>query len=154
MSLPILTPNLLMFPQSNILPDLSPHSIDDAYLSQRAQHLRKCKDAVWKRWSSEYLRGLREQHNLKHQGKPCTLAVGDVVILKSEERNRRKWALGIVQELYPGRDRVVRVVKLCSGRNFLERPVQHVYPLELSCDSVVRAPVRGLNADAPMFRPR
>ena len=82
------------------------------------------------------------------------MAVGDVVILKSEERNRRKWPLGIVQELYPGRDGVVRAVKLRSGRNFLERPVQHVYPLELSCDSVVHAPVRGLNADAPMFRPR
>ena len=62
--------------------------------------------------------------------------------------------LGIVQELFPGRDGVVRAVKLRSDRNFLERPVQHVYPLQLSCDSVVRAPVRELNADAPVFRPR
>ena len=153
-ALPTLTPNLMMFPNSNILPDLAPHHIDDADLRRRAKHLRKCKNALWKRWSSEYLRNLRERHNLKHRGKPCTLAVGDVVILKSEEKNRGKWPLGIVQELYRGRDRVVRAVKLRSGRNFLERSVQHVYPLELSCDSVVRAPVGELNADAPMFRPR
>ena len=105
-------------------------------------------------WSSEYVRRLRERHNLKHPGKPCTLAVGDVVILKSEDKNWGKWPLGIVQELYPGRDGVVRAVKLRSGKNFLERAVQHLYPLELSSDSVACAPSRVLNADATVFRPR
>jgi len=62
--------------------------------------------------------------------------------------------LDIVQELYPERDRVVRAVKLQSGRNFLERPVQHLYPLELSSESVVHAPSRVLNADASAFQPR
>ena len=99
-------------------------------------------------------RNLRERHNLKHQRKLCTLAVGDVVIVKCEEKNRGRWPLGIVQELYPGRDGVVRAVKLRAGKNFLERPVQHVYPLELSCDTFVRAPVEELNAEAPVFRPR
>ena len=121
-----------MFPQSAILSDLVPHHIDDPDLRRRAKHLRKCKEALWKRWSSEYLRSLRERHNLKHRGKSCSLAVGDVVILKREEKNRGKWPLGIVQELCPGKYGVVRAVKLRSGRNFLERPVQHVYPLELS----------------------
>ena len=153
-ALPTLTPNLMMFPQSNIIPDLPPHDIDDANLRRRAKHLRKCKDALWRRWSSEYLRNLRERHNLKHQGKLCTLAVGDVVIVKCEEKNRGRWPLRIVQELYPGRDGVVRAVKLRAGKNFLERPVQHVYPLELSCDTFVRAPVEELNVEAPVFRPR
>ena len=58
------------------------------------------------------------------------------------------------QELYPGRDGVVRAVKVRSGRNFLERPVQHLYPLELSSDSVVGTPSRVLNADASVFQPR
>ena len=82
------------------------------------------------------------------------LAVGDMVIIKSEEKNRDKWPLRIVKELYPGRDGVVRAVKVRSGRNFLERLVQHLYPLELSSESVVRAPFRVLNADALVFRPR
>ena len=153
-ALPILTPNSMMFPQCNILPDLEPHHVDDVDLRRRAKHLSKCKNAVWKRWSSEYVRSLRERHSLKHPGKPCTLAVGDVVILKSEDKNRGKWPLGILQELYPGRDGVVRAVKLRSGKNFLERAVQHLYPLELSSDSVARAPSRALNADATVFRPR
>lgn len=59
-ALPTITVNLMMFPQSNILPELPPHHIDDANLRRRAKHLRQCKDALWKRWSSEYLRNLRE----------------------------------------------------------------------------------------------
>ena len=45
-------------------------------------------------------------------------------------------------------------MKLRSGKNFLERAVQHLYPLELSSDSVVCAPSRVLNADALVFQPR
>lgn len=114
-ALPIFTPNSMMFPPTNILPDLEPHHIADADLQRRAKYLRKCKATLWKRWSNEYLRSLREKHNLKHSGKPCTLAVGDVVIIKSQEKNRGKWPLGIVQDFYPGRDGFVRAVKLPSG---------------------------------------
>ena len=147
-ALPILTPNSMMFSTTNILPDLQPHHIADADLRRRAKHLRQCKDAMRKRWSNEYLRSLREKHNLKQSGMSCTLAVGDVVIIKSEEKNRGKWPLCIVKELYPRRDGVVRAVKVRSGRNFLERPVQHLYPLELSSESIVGTPSRVLNADA------
>jgi len=72
---------------------------------------------MWKRWTNEYLRSLREKHNLEHSGKSCTLTVGDVVIIKSEEKNKGKWQLGIVKELYPGRDGVVRALKVRSGNN-------------------------------------
>ena len=54
-ALPILTPNSMMFPTTNILPDLQPHHIADVDLRHRAKHLRQCKDAMWKRWSNEYL---------------------------------------------------------------------------------------------------
>ena len=152
MALPILTLNSMMFPTNNILPGLQPHHIADVDLRRRAKHLRQCKDAMWKRWSNEYLQSLREKHN--QFGKSCCLAVGDVVIIKSEEKNRGKWPLGIIKDLYPGRDGVVRAVNVRSGRNFLERPVQHLYPLELSSESVVGTPFRVLNAEAGVFRPR
>ena len=53
---------------------------------------------------------------------------------KSDDRNRNHWPLGIVERLIEGKDGVVRVVRLRSGRNRLERAIQHLYPLELSCD--------------------
>ena len=132
---PTLTPNSLLFLNSNLLPELEPYHIEDRNLRKRAKFIKATKNAMWRRWTGEYLRALRERHCMKHDNKACNLACGDVVIIKSEERNRNKWPLGIVEQLYPGKDGVVRAAKIRAGRNYLERPIQHLYPLELSCDT-------------------
>ena len=71
------------------------------------------------------------------------------------EKNRGQWRLGIVDELFPGRDGVIRAVKLQlgAGNSCLERPRQHLYPLELSCDRTTEKTKAALNAEAPTFRP-
>ena len=108
-----------------------------------------------KRWTNEYLKGLRERHNLKHHNKKSFLKLGDVVIIQSNERNRSKWKLGIVESLIPGRDGIVRVARLRSGKNTLERAVQQLYPLELSCDMISpKGNKRELNPTIEEFRPR
>ena len=56
------------------------------------------------------------------------------MLVKSEERNRSKWKLGVVDTPIEGRDGVVRDVRLRSGKSFIERPIQHFYPLELACE--------------------
>ena len=45
------------------------------------------------------MRALRERHRLKHQAKDNNITVGDVVIIKSDDRNRNHWPLGIRQAL-------------------------------------------------------
>ena len=116
-----------------VVPEMESHRVEDGDLRKRAKFLMRCKDAVWKTWTNEYVRGLRERH-IMLKGKPFVLSVGDVVIIKSDERNRGEWPLGIVETLYEGKDGVVRAVRLRAGKSFMERPVQHLYPLELSCD--------------------
>jgi len=116
--------------------------------------MQKSKDAMWRSWTSEYLRALRERHRLKHSNGENILAVGDVVIVKSAERNRNCWPLGIIKALIVGRDQVVRGAKLRVGKNDIERAVQHLYPLELSCDKTVPANPIPLNPSAPTFRSR
>ena len=108
---------------------------------------------MWRRWSSEYLRALRERHRLKHGNTESGLAVGDVVIIKSVERNRNCWPLGIIEEFIVGRDQVVRDAKLRVGKSVLERAVQHLYPLALACDKTPppNKPTP-LNPRAPIFR--
>ena len=150
--LPTLTPNSFLFLNSNILPELSPYQLEERDLRKRAKFLQKSKDAMWGRWTSEYLRALRERHRLKHSDdRGSSLKVGDVVIVKSAARNRNCWPLGIIETLIVGRDQVVRGAKLRVGETVLERAVQHLYPLELSCDKTVPAP---LDPSAPIFRPR
>lgn len=151
---PILTPASFLFQRSNRIPELEPWREETVDLRKRARYLRACKDSLWKRWSSEYLVALRERHRCNHGGKSSKIEVGDVVIVRSDERNRAKWPLGIVVKLFPGKDGVVRAVKLRAGKAYLERPIQHLFPLELSCDKQQQKPARHLNLETPPFRPR
>ena len=152
--MPTLTPNSLLFISSSILPELDPSHEEEKDLRKRAKYLMKCKDAMWRRWSREYLRALRERHRLKHPGVDNPLARGDVVIIKEDQRNRNCWKLGIIDKLIVGRDGVVRAAKLRAGKSFLERAIQHLYPLELSCDRTIATTPAPLNPDVPTFRPK
>ncbi|XP_074606418.1 uncharacterized protein LOC141859452 [Acropora palmata] len=147
--LPLLTPNSLMFIQPNTLPELQPNHSEDHDLRKRARYLKGCKDALWSRWTSEYLRGLRERHQLKHKNGHLHAARGEVVIIKSEEKNRRQWKLGIIEELITGQDGVAR-----GGKSILERPLQLLYPLELSSEKPPRRPGVEFDPRVAPFRPR
>jgi hypothetical protein len=86
---PILTPASLLFQRSNRITELEPWG-ELVDLRNRAKYLRSCKDALWKRWSSEYLTALRERHRCDRDGKSSNLGAGEVVIVRSDERNRAK----------------------------------------------------------------
>ena len=153
---PILTPSSMMMLDSNFIPEGEP-DCDDVDLVKRAKYLRRCKDNVWKRWTTEYVRALRERHNLKHKSKELKVKVGDVVLIRGDEKNRAHWKTGIVSELIPGRDGIIRVVRLRAGKSHLERAVQHLYPLEITCDSVkptASSESAALNPSAAEFQPQ
>ena len=71
---------------------------------------------------------------MKHNVSRMRITVGDVVIIKQDERRRQKWKLGVVSKLYPGRNDVIRAVKLIPRKVYIERPIQHLYPLGLHMD--------------------
>ena len=77
---------------------------------------------------------------------------------QGSERNRGKCNIGIVVKLIKGRDGGVRAIRLRAGRSFLERAIQHLYPMELSCDQLREEHQEGgrtshLNPSAREFRP-
>ena len=152
--LPVLTPHSMLFSQPNILPEREVYHEEIPHLKRRAKYLKKCKDAMWNRWTKEYLRGLRERHTVAQKDSPCGVQKGDVCLIKDDNKDRNKWKLGIVEELIVGRDGVVRAVKLRAGKSYLERAVQQLYPLEVSCDKSTEAENPPLNPEAPAFRPR
>ena len=128
------------------LPELQSYHLKEKDL------LQKNKDAIWRRWSSEYQRALLERHRLKYGNSKNPLSVGDVLIFKSEEPNQNCWPLGIVEKLIAGRDGVVRAAKVRTQKTVLERAIQHLYPLELLCDRSHDA--TPLNPTAPLFQSR
>ena len=59
---------------------------------------------------------LRERHNLKHSKKKSEVKVGEFVVIKGEKGNRAHWNIGIITDIYPGKDGKVRAVKLRAGK--------------------------------------
>ena len=104
----VLTPNAMIIGQSSNLAVEDEGSTEEEVMRKRARHILKCKQSIWKRWNGEYLRGLRERHNQKNGGKGRIPEVDDLVLIKDDEKNRGKWSVGVVEELYQGRDGVVR----------------------------------------------
>ena len=49
---------------------------------------------------------------------------------------------------------MVREVQLKTVNGHLDRPIQHLYPLELSCNKPTTKDVQYLNPDAKLFRPK
>ena len=147
----------MMFGQPKLIPEEDLDE-EDADLRKRARYLRRCKDVLWGRWTGEYLKSLRERHNLKHKTKEMTVQPGDVVLIQGSERNRGKWNIGIVIKLINGRDGVVRAIRLRARKSYLERAIQRLYPMELSCDQLREDHEEGgrtshLNPSAREFRP-
>ena len=66
---------------------------------------------------------------------PMSLAkIGEIVTVHSDDRNKGKWTLRKITDVFPGPDGNVLAVRVKTSKSYLERAVQHFYPLELSCD--------------------
>jgi hypothetical protein len=101
---------------------------------------------MWKRWTREYVRSLRERHRQCSGNQTSHPKIGVAVIVQGEERNRNKWKPGIVQNVIKGRDGEIQGAKVRTAKGNLKRAIQQLYPLELSCEEEKWTP----NPRAPM----
>ena len=81
-----MTPNNLIVGCDVNFPDTAPPESESEAIKKQRKYIKRCKEALWKRWKHEYLVALREKHNLKHKGTAFKINVGDVVMIKGEEK--------------------------------------------------------------------
>lgn len=109
------------------LPDRTEFSDDeDSKLQRRARYLGKLLTHFWKRWSREYLVGLRELHNCGgKRGQKKEVETGVVVLIHYDSLARRRLRLGEITELIESRDGCKRgaVLRVASkkGKHFTLR---------------------------------
>ena len=86
-------------------------------------------EEFWSKWSKDYLRLPPSINKFFPKG---NLTVGSVVLIREENIPRLKWPLGVVTELFPGKDGTVRSVLLRTARGSLTRPIQLLHDLEIN----------------------
>ncbi|GBO35440.1 hypothetical protein AVEN_98825-1, partial [Araneus ventricosus] len=118
-------------------PDID--AIDHNSLNRRIKYRQNLQKDLRNRFRNEYLGLLVQRTKCRDTRK---LAVGDVVLVGADNCKRINWPLGRVTDIIPGKDEIVRLVKIQTSHSKLLRPVQRVYPLEISSVSDFLPPMR------------
>lgn len=96
-------------------------------LKNRWKLLHQVFQTFWRRWSNEYLHTL--QAKARWLVGEENIKLGELVLIKENCSSPLVWRLGRVQELLPGPDGIVRVVKLLTKQGVTTRPVVKLVPL-------------------------
>ena len=133
---------------------------EDLSWRKRQKYVKRCKDAACRRWQREYVTTLHERYNMQHKSKAVNINVGDIVMIKGESKKRGRWKIGIISELFQGKDDQIRGARVKTPRGYLDRPIQLLYPLELHCNRYKikskqhESDKKKLNVEAKEFRPK
>lgn len=100
------------------------------------QRITKSVQTIWKRWSLSYLNSLQQRG--KWVNRKENLKLGDMVLIREENLPPCKWLLGRVVKLYPGQDKIVRVVEVKTNKGIFKRSVSKlsILPIE-NCKKIV-----------------
>ncbi|GFU41209.1 putative RNA-directed DNA polymerase from transposon X-element [Trichonephila clavipes] len=108
----------------NDVPDFD--QIQKTNIVLRWRYIQKVRKNLKQRFKREYLGFLRSSV-IKREDK---INEGDIVLIGTDDKKRLHWLLRRVLELFPGKDGIIRLVKLRTERGDMLRPIQRLYPLE------------------------
>ena len=96
-------------------------------------------DKFWEIWSSDYIRNLPPQRGAQGE---CDLPEGSVVLVQDDQQPRLRRQLGVITQLFPGRDGVVRTVEVKTASGKLVCSIPRIHDLEILSGSVDDVPGR------------
>lgn len=142
---PLTPSHLLIGRRALTLPDNMCYGTEDDdievttnLLNKRMKYISTILDNFWKRWRSEYLLELRDNHryNSSSDQHSKMITQGDIVVVRDDSKRRGFWKLAKVERTITGRDGKVRGALIRvhgKGKRMikLQRPLQHLYPLEI-----------------------
>ncbi|XP_060808849.1 uncharacterized protein LOC132903787 [Amyelois transitella] len=91
---------------------------------------QRLADLTWKRWVKEYLPTLtRRDKWYRDNDRP--LIVGDLVVIADDQLPRNQWPLGRVDQVFPGKDGLIRVAQVKTRHGLYIRPVTKLCRLDV-----------------------
>ena len=122
-----LTPNHILLLRQNPSTSAGEFSGQDKY-NASWKHVQILADSFWERWTTEYLPTL--QKTQKWLKKMRNFSVGDLVLMLDKDTQRGQWPKGLVEEVFPDTERVVRRVAVRTANGVYKRDVRKLCLLE------------------------
>ena len=119
---PISTPNVLITGQNLYLPVESPET-ESKDLRKRFKYVQKCKEVPWARWRKKHAKAPRERHNMKTKDPMSLAKVRGVVIVHTDDRNKGKWTLDIITDVFPGLEGTVPAVRVKTSKWYFDAAI-------------------------------
>ncbi|XP_008214147.2 uncharacterized protein LOC103317564 [Nasonia vitripennis] len=110
------------------LPEQNYTKIPDNRLSAW-EIMSKLKQQFWERWNKEYLNELNIRHN-KSAAEP-KLTKDLVVLIKEDNTPPMQWNMGIITDVHPGADKIIRVVTVRTKHGLKKRPTSKIAVLPI-----------------------
>ena len=118
-----LTPNHLLLGRASADVPHGPYE-DTKNTHKRFQYVQTLVNNFWKRFITEYIPKLIATGRSKWQKKESQIKKDDIVLIVENNVPRGKWNLGRVLEVFPGKDGIVRNVRLKTENGELKRSIQ------------------------------
>lgn len=123
----VLTPaHFLMSTPLQFLPAYDVQN-ESVHLRDRHKLLDNLVKSYWKRWHLEYLHTLQTRQKWNAPSVPVT--VGTLVLIRQDDTPPLRWPTGIIEEVYPGKDGIIRVVLVRTPAGTFKRPVVKLCPI-------------------------
>ena len=140
-----LTPFHLILGRPN--PSLPPDIIDAMTFSRRSwRQVQAVSEQFWHRWTHECLPALNDRRKWRTEERD--LRVGDVVLLLGVKPARSQWPLGLIIEVFPGPDGVVRSATVRHRGTELRHPVVKIFLLNQTMEQRLDENDTDASADA------
>ncbi|KAJ8972919.1 hypothetical protein NQ317_012657 [Molorchus minor] len=98
----------------------------------RYQLIDRMVQDYWRRWHLEYLTTLQVRERWNTQSNP--IRAGTVVVIKQDGTPPFTWPLGIIEDTFPGKDGIVRVVSVRTKQGSFKRPVVKIENVRIKVD--------------------
>ncbi|XP_067945305.1 uncharacterized protein [Watersipora subatra] len=133
-----ITPNHLLTAKPQTL-STAPGDFDNQEIYGRKQwrKVQQFANIFWEQWKVDYLCTLDTRQ--KWQSKCQNLVEGDIVLLTDDNTPRNQWRTGVIEETFPGKDNLVRRVKIRLTNRMLDRKGK-----QMEAASVLERPVQKL----------
>ncbi|GBN00606.1 hypothetical protein AVEN_167529-1 [Araneus ventricosus] len=86
---------------------------------------------LWRRWKEQYLLQLKTVNHFKTPSLHKNLKLNDVVLVEGNVKSKLLWELGVIKEIFIGRDNNVRSCLIKTSEGLFKKPIQLLYPLEI-----------------------